>query len=89
MKSLPISVKATVFLSHPVRGAWIEIYINDTIDKKLLSHPVRGAWIEMPEPFEEEQTAESHPVRGAWIEIIMLSSTLKKFSVAPRQGCVD
>ena len=35
-------------MSHPVRGAWIEIHIEVLykIDK-VLSHPVRGAWIEM------------------------------------------
>ena len=33
--------------SHPVRGAWIEIWyynVKKEIDK---SHPVRGAWIEI------------------------------------------
>ena len=38
----------TVMSSHPVRGAWIEIIIEQQ-EKKLsaLSHPVRGAWIEI------------------------------------------
>ena len=36
-------------LSHPVRGAWIEMDIDIiTIKDTGVSHPVRGAWIEMP-----------------------------------------
>ena len=36
-------------MSHPVRGAWIEIrkVIADVI-AVIPSHPVRGAWIEIP-----------------------------------------
>ena len=35
-------------LSHPVRGAWIEIPPNYLqIRKYEASHPVRGAWIEI------------------------------------------
>ena len=34
-------------MSHPVRGAWIEIF-NLIINIGILkSHPVRGAWIEI------------------------------------------
>ena len=35
-------------MSHPVRGAWIEIsrIILKTL-QMTLSHPVRGAWIEI------------------------------------------
>ena len=34
-------------MSHPVRGAWIEIMstVDGTVSTK--SHPVRGAWIEI------------------------------------------
>ena len=34
-------------LSHPVRGAWIEILVGAKGDKGDKSHPVRGAWIEI------------------------------------------
>ena len=36
-----------VRLSHPTRGAWIEIFVPSSryLDKK--SHPTRGAWIEI------------------------------------------
>ena len=35
-------------MSHPVRGAWIEIVDLDvSIHLNAGSHPVRGAWIEI------------------------------------------
>ena len=35
-------------MSHPVRGAWIEIvYFNPLWIVPAPSHPVRGAWIEI------------------------------------------
>ena len=34
-------------MSHPVRGAWIEIDYLASKGLKRESHPVRGAWIEM------------------------------------------
>ena len=34
-------------LSHPVRGAWIEITVDNPSFLNSPSHPVRGAWIEM------------------------------------------
>ena len=34
--------------SHPVRGAWIEIFfLVDPPLAAVSSHPVRGAWIEI------------------------------------------
>ena len=57
-------------LSHPVRGAWIEIStgINGTFESAW-SHPVRGAWIEIEGNASFSASVSSHPVRGAWIEI--------------------
>ena len=69
MKSLPLEPGGDFRLSHPARGAWIEI-VSD--DKKLLeaqSHPARGAWIEIFRIRIEIRKAQSHPARGAWIEI--------------------
>ena len=34
-------------VSHPSRGAWIEIVFRCLDKKPLLSHPSRGAWIEI------------------------------------------
>ena len=33
--------------SHPARGAWIEIEMEDFAPLWLQSHPARGAWIEI------------------------------------------
>ena len=61
--------KAGPDLSHPVRGAWIEIKSWACQQWKELSHPVRGAWIEIVKYLDTNVLPESHPVRGAWIEI--------------------
>ena len=34
-------------MSHPVRGAWIEIVKEAAKILGVSSHPVRGAWIEI------------------------------------------
>ena len=35
-------------MSHPTRGAWIEIDEYTRMEIFTLSHPTRGAWIEIP-----------------------------------------
>ena len=76
--------------SHPVRGAWIEMFRLFLLHRRISSHPVRGAWIEIV----ENQVAalyglKSHPVRGAWIEILKVFFLALAALVAPREGCVD
>ena len=40
--------KLLAVVSHPARGAWIEIAINWlSFTNKKESHPARGAWIEI------------------------------------------
>ena len=34
-------------LSHPARGAWIEIEVPPIEGNVFVSHPARGAWIEI------------------------------------------
>ena len=34
-------------MSHPARGAWIEIAATINSLRQALSHPARGAWIEI------------------------------------------
>ena len=35
-------------MSHPARGAWIEIFdVPTRVFEKNRSHPARGAWIEI------------------------------------------
>ena len=41
-------LKVVQSVSHPVRGAWIEIiYARSKKIVETESHPVRGAWIEI------------------------------------------
>ena len=59
-------------MSHPARGAWIEMFVLDNAIVELESHPARGAWIEIS--FNAACVAAdigSHPARGAWIEIVI------------------
>ena len=57
-------------MSHPVRGAWIEIHCGARMDGGTNeSHPVRGAWMEIHQFQDLRRQISSHPVRGAWIEI--------------------
>ena len=56
-------------VSHPSRGAWIEINAPANLGIGAKSHPSRGAWIEIDFEQMEEHITESHPSRGAWIEI--------------------
>ena len=77
-------------LSHPARGAWIEIMDVWIISQHQRSHPARGAWIEMRiEAIASSTAVPSHPARGAWIEIIIDYTRHTSKYVAPRKGCVD
>ena len=77
-------------LSHPSRGAWIEMnrWASTTITGSS-SHPSRGAWIEMNPGNPYSPWTRSHPSRGAWIEIYPIGCTLNRLNVAPLTGCVD
>ena len=44
---VPGSMLMVIVLSHPARGAWIEIASGDLYLFDYMSHPARGAWIEM------------------------------------------
>ena len=77
-------------MSHPARGAWIEImYVLARMKRARQSHPARGAWIEIYAPALALSLPSSHPARGAWIEIQFILQKPIDISVAPRKGCVD
>ena len=76
-------------MSHPARGAWIEIMALKSASIRTLSHPARGAWIEMDQGASVSSAATSHPARGAWIEIGTTQRRKKRTQVAPRKGRVD
>ena len=47
MKSTAFPAGVSPLMSHPARGAWIEMkYVRPAFDR-LASHPARGAWIEI------------------------------------------
>ncbi len=75
-------------LSHPVRGAWIEMDIDIiTIKDTGVSHPVRGAWIEIfIHLLSCDDLSPSHPVRGAWIEIRIYICSVVLYGSHPVRG---
>ena len=77
-------------MSHPARGAWIEIRGSRApLLGSVQSHPARGAWIEILSRRLDGLYGMSHPARGAWIEIAEAESRIADRLVAPRKGCVD
>ena len=69
MKFVAGALLIALGLSHPARGAWIEMRDAGGITSADWSHPARGAWIEINTPRGAAPHTESHPARGAWIEI--------------------
>ena len=58
-------------MSHPVRGAWIEILPASEPDKMLISRTPSGVRGLKSEEIQIGGVTKlpSHPVRGAWIEM--------------------
>ena len=75
-------------LSHPSRGAWIEIRKPYKCRSVMTSHPSRGAWIEIRDiVLSWFSVSTSHPSRGAWIEIRVMRDTLRYgFGSHPSRG---
>ena len=67
---------ALTVLSLPMRGAWIEIYMQESINEMLKSLPMRGAWIEILYARYLWLEFWSLPMRGAWIEITTTTTPL-------------
>ena len=76
LKSQLIILPSVGRVSHPSRGAWIEIRRQWRKRMCCMSHPVRGAWIEIPEGRRFLCCGKSHPSRGAWIEITPTRRTI-------------
>ena len=47
MKFVDDRYLVAICMSHPVRGAWIEILVNKSIAYKVYVAPHVGAWIEI------------------------------------------
>ena len=71
MKYLCVGGTAAHNVSHPARGAWIEMAMERCSVRTIRkSHPARGAWIEIyPDEVLTATMLWSHPARGAWIEM--------------------
>ena len=76
-------------LSRPARGAWVEILLDQYLDKAMQSRAPQGArglkyvliGLGAVRPL-------SRPARGAWVEMLMAAIRLVLSSVAPRKGRV-
>ena len=51
-------------MSHPARGAWIEIPDTKALYDALESHPARGAWIEISAGWKNRGRARVAPRKG-------------------------
>ena len=73
-------------MSHPSRGAWIEIAPFSPLRARFPSHPSRGAWIEILSYTLMAKFCLSHPSRGAWIEIGTENRTPSGVQSHPSRG---
>ena len=77
-------------MSHPSRGAWIEISIAQLfadLDDGRTPRGVRG--LKSYESISISGRTGSHPSRGAWIEMEAFKLVGLRYRVAPLAGCVD
>ena len=77
-------------LSHPSRGAWIEIGQHQDTARQPESHPSRGAWIEIVLSHKNSTRSASrtpHGVRG--LKSGEDGAVIIGEGVAPLTGCVD
>ena len=86
LKFLRLGLYVKGLLSHPARGAWIEIPTLRTEQLNVGSHPARGAWIEIERGNQLQSGDQSHPARGAWIEITSGMQTVKDITSHPARG---
>ena len=64
MKLKIVALTLYFFLSHPARGAWIEISRPFSRFSIASSHPARGAWIEISRPTPSELYIGVAPRKG-------------------------
>ena len=80
-----------MIMSHPTRGAWIEIITLSIFKLKVNCRTppgVRG--LKYNYKYNIVYKIWSHPTRGAWIEMIRtVILFLLSVGVAPHPGCVD
>ena len=78
-------------VSHPARGAWIEI--NDAGVQRggrAGSHPARGAWIEISLWTLVSGVLGGRTPQGVrGLKSVAIGHAVQQRAVAPRKGCVD
>ena len=90
LKSSVLLAFAAVAMSHPARGAWIEICLTGFAIAPTMSHPARGAWIEMGNPTCQEYDLQRRTPQGVrGLKYILILAYFVSDFVAPRKGCVD
>ena len=65
MKSPPLPLGSYIYMSLPVRGAWIEIGCQSLRFVNATSLPVRGAWIEIGRSVTDANSASVAPRKGS------------------------
>ena len=79
-----------VDVSHPSRGAWIEMRGLVAVTTPRQSHPSRGAWIEITSVARGTSAKVGrtpHGVRGLKFDTVV--AQMPTVQVAPLTGCVD
>ena len=64
MKFISDCLMAYTPVSHPARGAWIEIWATADTRRDVESHPARGAWIEINTASYVTATQDVAPRKG-------------------------
>ena len=90
MKCRMDSLNLAMSMSHPARGAWIEMeMLCKELDDIAGRTPQGVRGLKSSKYCVSCVMKLSHPARGAWIEIFRERVTAKDIEVAPRKGCVD
>ena len=76
--------------SLPMRGAWIEIYIEMKCARPMPGRsPCGERGLKFVDPTVPVSRTPSLPMRGAWIEIVNFHRETTRSKVAPHAGSVD
>ena len=88
MKSCPHTVQVYDIMSHPARGAWIEMVRPVSVQVAGTGRTPQGVrGLKYLWPAQTHRCPRSHPARGAWIEMSQIVQVRVRSPVAPRKGC--
>ena len=86
LKSAKAKRVDSLFLSHPMRGGWIEISHDTPIFVDAVSHPMRGGWIEMFTQVPRTPPACPTPCGVGGLKFKILAHDPFRFSSHPMRG---